>query len=743
MNGETFSGPSIPPRVLLVVPFGTFTVHHQLDAVLGTALRLRGSEVLAVGCDRIFKTCDVLSWSGANTERDCMTCAGTGAAFMAQFGMPYTLLGKALVPDDFAEAQAWADSVNPEEYSTAMYRDVPIGDWITSSVHSHFRITQAGLKEPQVRLVHKGYLVTGLLAFRAFSRIMEAYRPQAAVVFNGRLAVYRVAFETARRLNINVLSHERGWVDDSFMLFDNQVMVSPKPLVETPRQWKDIALTGDELRFVKQYYDNRERGKDINFTPFVNYTTDYASVRHSLNIPDGVKIVTVMTSSEFELCYIHEWKTFVSQLELIERLIEVFKNRKEYLVIRHHPYIGGMDESPPDRYFMTRVLAQARALPPNVRIITPSEKLSSYALLRCASAAITPFSTTAVEAVARGVPSASFEASPYRDIQRVCITDASPQALHALVDTLLDERPQSAAEELRRVYRFQNVLTRKLSVRFKSFGIKNTFSVDLRFTSAEDLKPGGGDAALDQVCDFMLGRGALHPAPTDADRARGSAEEDAFFANEIASNRDIHNRVKEQSPIYRKSRPAPAIALVNLPRPGAHPDYREAALRIARYRNVLNCDLSALSEGEALLAGLRRALEELDASYFAFTMNGCMLDESFLSNGVYAFVDDSASSLAALRYGGWVLDGEANVVDQIFTKQKPAVMYKEALALMPAFADWPALLPFHAMRREFFESLIGDLGRCAPAQRAERLFELLSAKEVKRLEYHGLGMARA
>src|SRR5437773_2090550 len=111
-------------RVLFFAPFGGFKVHHQFDAVLATALRLRGCESVIVLCDGIYAHCDVLVQSGPKAAQDCAGCAGKGKTFFSSFDLPVLRLRDFIEPDDFPSAERWADQVPPSDYPEARFGDL-------------------------------------------------------------------------------------------------------------------------------------------------------------------------------------------------------------------------------------------------------------------------------------------------------------------------------------------------------------------------------------------------------------------------------------------------------------------------------------------------------------------------------------------------------------------------------------------------------------------------------------------
>ncbi len=74
-------------RVLFFVPFGAFRVHNQLDLITALAVRARGSEVVAVGCDKIFRECDVTTWA-MDRQAECNACFESGRGLFTSFNIP-------------------------------------------------------------------------------------------------------------------------------------------------------------------------------------------------------------------------------------------------------------------------------------------------------------------------------------------------------------------------------------------------------------------------------------------------------------------------------------------------------------------------------------------------------------------------------------------------------------------------------------------------------------------------------
>lgn len=731
---------STPTRVLFFVPYGMFGVHNQVDAVLAVALRLRGAEVCVVRCDGIYPVCDVVAWAGASSKEECVRCAGYGFDLFTSMALPVLQMRNYLKPADYADAARWAKEVPVSSYSSAEWNGVPIGEWVTSSVFTYFRTTPRGLGRPEVQDVHRRFLETGVLTWLALSRIMDEYQPMQCVTFNGRMAPFRVALELAGQRGIPVLIHERGWVDDTFIFYENENCLATQPIFDCADQWGDIPLTSAECLRVKDYLASREYGKGMNFPSFYNYKTEYATARHALRIPKHARVLLVFTSSEFEFAESDYYRGICDQLELIDRLIEVFRHREEYLVIRHHPYIAGTNQVLADYHFLTRAYGQIAAAPENVRIIMPSEPLSSYALFWSADACISFLSTAGVEALARGLPTAALPESMYRQTMCRLIEQSSVESLAGLVDDLLRQTATFGVTELRRVCRFLHACIDKLPKRFKSFGIKNHFEPDMRFRTVDDLAP-GEDSELDVLCEHLLNGASFRPTPDASDRAKDDTEENEFLQEQMAGMLEQRVRVQRQSGQFLHWRLGPAVAILRIAWTGRHaPDFTAWAARSFRHRQIqeYECQIDAELRHPEVMRAILSGLMTVREDYVLITWNSVRHDESVISCAVDQLLDDAGLAIDGVIFGAWLVSADNGITGEIFTGRVPAATYEEALTLLPALREPQTLLPFGLFRRSKLLPLLEEISLLPDAEAAAR--RLFSALRVNSFHHRLLPM---
>ena len=713
------------PRVLFFAPFGAWSVHTQVDAVLGAALKLRGADVCVVRCDGVYPACDVLAWSGASAKEHCAFCAGSGSKIFDSFNIPLVQLRAHLSAADFTSVSQWANALPGSGLSAAEWKSLPFGKWVKSSVFSYFRTTESGLARLEVQAVNRRFLETGVLTWLALSRIIERYQPARCVIFNGRMAPFRIALELARQRGIPVLTHERGGIDDSFMFYENADCLATQPVYDCVDLWREIPLRRAECEAVKEYLTTREYGKGLNYPSFYSYSTDYAAVRSALRIPVSAKVLLALTSSEFELATSEHGKNISRQLDVLDALIEMFRNRDEFLVVRHHPNIAGTKDVLPDYGFLTRALRQAGRKPPNVRIIMPSESMSSYALFWNADACIAFFTTAGLETAARGLATASFPDSPYRQAITAVIDDTSVKGLDALVNSLFESTAGFAQADLRRVYRYMHAYITRLPKRFKSFGIKNHFESDLWFGTVEELAP-GNDEELDRVCKYLLTGASFWPEPSATDRLLDASEEESFLVDEMNALKDQRRRVRRRSDLVSRFRLNAPVAIVRVRRTAAESaaTSREGFLQVSRHEPVrpYSCELNSRMTHPKVLESVLMSLAEVEEEYVTFALDSVWQVESFLCTAGDQLLDDANLALDGVFHGGWLSPGDGNIDGEIFTKRVACATYDEAVGLLPALAEPHVFLPFGLFRKSRLRPLLEGISRFSTAEAAARQF---------------------
>ncbi|WP_148288187.1 hypothetical protein [Prochlorothrix hollandica] len=533
-------------KILFFTPYAGWDIHTQVDMVLAKALELRQCQCLTVLCDGLYQYCHLTNRSGKYTQADCNACAEYGVKSFSEILIPFIQLRNYISESDWRIGSDWVETLNIEDYPSAEYNGVPIGSWIISSIYTYFTIsTQQSLQDPKVQKVHRQYLIDGLVTYIAFSRLIYEHKPDHLVLFNGRIAPYRIAFEVAQAQGISTTCHERGFLAETFSFFENQTCLSIASGLTGVSYWSDIALSAQQLTDTKRYLSNREVGKELAYPSFYSKNDTHTDIRKRLNIPQSQKIVCIFTSSEDELASSEEYLDLQNQLTIIQRLINIFRKRDECLVIRHHPRIASMTHGIPDYTFINRAYTQAFSdLPSNVRIVMPQEPLTVYSLFWHVDLVIALISTVAIEALTRGIKTITLNSSSYSSVASSTFsTQTSEVKINAIIDKLLESSKTIDIDSISKSYRFAHAFFIQSSRKFKSFGTVDTHRSNIRIKNWLELNP-GIDPTLDQICNHIIYKDNLYILPNAEDNARSRTEEEYFFRQELQRIQTYRSKVQ-------------------------------------------------------------------------------------------------------------------------------------------------------------------------------------------------------
>lgn len=513
--------------VLFFMPYGAWKVHNQLDGLVAAVAKSRNLAVHLITCDGLYDPCAI-----TRGARNCTYCRETAELTLTTFDLSGRPLGSLILQSNVAEADAWVAGLPENHLVEARFRDLPIGEWAVSTVMTHFRISLAEqLADPRILPIHRRFLRDTLLTFLTLDRVLSDERIDAVFLFNARFYPYRAAFEAAKRRGLRVLVHERGRIADSFSFFDDETCLSSRPMRRLAKAWSNIPLDAAAIGRLEGHFSGKLVGQSSHWPSFYE-TVREADIYAVLDIPRNARLVGLFTTSSDEIAHFENYSNVTRQFELIDNIARALAGSDFVLVVRHHPAIGGMSAGGVEVSGFEQAYRQALGRRANMRILMPSDDVSSYALFPHLTAAIAPFSSIAMETIAYGIPTLVSEQSDAAFSGRFVLCDWSFETTKAAVDRLLSPQAWLRADDLRAFYRLCYAVLFRFSVSFKAIGIEHYFEPRLRLDLAEAVTL-GRDPALDRVYAYLRDGTPVHTNPLDSDENGSAAAEDAFIVAQL------------------------------------------------------------------------------------------------------------------------------------------------------------------------------------------------------------------
>jgi SAM-dependent methyltransferase len=662
-------------KILIFAPYGAWTVHHQVDAMVGAALMLRGCDVRALICDGIFENCPI-----TKNREFCDRCRDTADSLFSAFHIPLIRISELLKQRDMNDCHQWAEHISIPDMANATFEEAKIGEWVTPAMHSYFMTEILDFKKPDVVNKNRSFLYSGALLTRAFKSLFQSFVPAHLTCYSGFHLYYRVAMEIFKQHDIPVLVHERGAIDNSFLFVENESVHSFRGRFNAWETWKNIPLSLQECEQLKEYIANREQGKNLNSYVVSNFLSDELNIRRQLKIPDNIKIVSLFTTCDWELglSKLETPMKFDSQVSWLRHIINNFDQKDVFFVIRHHPGIvrkdGFIGKTFLKELFHFNIELAGRE---NVRVVMPYEKLSSYSLLWNSDAAVIVRSTIGLEAIFRGVGAVS-ELHSFKSI--VGIDHFESTDYKGAIQKAIAKTNTFGIEDLRQAYRASYFIFFRLSDLFKSIGIKDIWAPEIRLKNIEELKD-GNDPTLDRICDHVIMGKKLYPLPETSQGDRCLDTETGFLETEVREIQEKRARIQKTT---RPTVPGqePLFAVVRLRHDGRYQPVDTKlykSIGCSRHKNLEKYEIcfSSNSNMTGTLDEIRKVVNGIKAEYIYFGSDQTQVDESLFAETVDFLTKSQNGKYDGVISGAWICERDGSVYNEVFTERNSPREYQE------------------------------------------------------------------
>ena len=638
----------------------------------------------------------------------------------------------------------WSRQLDPDSFNSAIFKGSKLGNWVLAGVHSRFSISELDLSNEAVVTTYRRYLANSALVKEALENLFIQFIPDHVLCYSGVLAFYRTAFEVSRSRGIPVLVHERGGLPDSFVMINNENAHMPYNIFKGWELWKDEALAPDELEWAKGYIEARENGRNLNFHSAYNFSSSAIEVRHHLRIPQSSRILAVFPSNDWEYAMLRSscQVSFASQIEGLRAIVQAKLPAQWTIVIRLHPPLG-YSHLDIGSQFIEQMLDFSRNLPEHVRLIMPWEKLTSYALLWNVDAVLTFGSTLGLEAPFKGVSVASHACNSYSIAVPYC---HDPGGYEDLSESLFRQSEVFGIETLRNAYRGLYYLFKRLSFRFKSFGIKDIHFADIRLSDLSDLDH-GQDTSLDHICEHIIEGAPLIVGPSRELHSSTDEEESGFLERELIDIRKRRREINDRGKALAEQ-PETLLTVFRI-RQDVKSDTQDTILsksiRRSRHKKLETFPHNDIyfmpgRNGRQFARAMEDAASKAKGDYFYIGVDNAMIDESFFSQAVDFLDQEDNEKWDGILSGLWVCDENGRLTKkELFVKDDWSTTFDDSVAVFPILKQPSTFLSLVLMRKDswnrFWEAL-SDVHSCG-AELSRSIFEMLVGNQ-DRFRLHSL-----
>lgn len=410
-------------KVLLFCTEGMVPQHYSAVALIGRALQEQGHDVVATHCAGAIPRCvslDSMSLPGgvesAHRPEVCHTCTLIASGIRRFYGLKAFDIGAHLPSAEVCDSFM---TMFKDRMIDATVDGVAIGRLALHDVILAYKIADFSEATEEMRMLHHSLVRSAFVIYAAVKTVTAAYGFQRILVYGqyvqnmAALAAARAAGAEGRLLgHVSHRNVDRRWV----FIEPLEWRETMYGYLKTWPRWREAAWKPE---FIKMACDDLltrfgAAGSHV-YSPAKTLGED---VRRTLNIPDGVKIAAVFTSSLDEQVAQDQISRalgrsqhddgvdiFENQIEWLSYLVEKLGgDPSRHLVVRVHPREGSNKREQRASSHLALLRRTFAALPNNVTFLWPEDVISSYDLMEAADACLVSWSTIGLEAARLGVP---------------------------------------------------------------------------------------------------------------------------------------------------------------------------------------------------------------------------------------------------------------------------------------------------------------------------------------------------
>ena len=497
-----------PEKVLSFSPYAYWRLHALYEVAICHNLQARGHSYRYISCDGLFSDCDMFweSTVGPRPANACAVCQSQVKSLLADCRISNTWLGTYKGAGCETVARSFVDQLKDADLLVAVFREYPVGAWVKSSVHTHLRINAIDLTNLKHVVIMRSYLYSGVVALICIGQMLEVERPTVMLLFNGRMAVTRIALELAKERGIRVVCHERGLLKETLLFRENDTCLALRPFEKLSAEWAEMPLRKDEVARVTQWLGDRAHGANLNWKAY-SVQSSLGPIEAFLAAHAGKKIWSLFTSSTDEIVGNDDYTSvFGTQNRWVEETIRFVREHPTVaLVIRVHPNSGGKKSTGKNQGEVRFFAELKTTLPANVAVVLPDDNVSTYALVDRTDLGFVYGSTVALEMACRG--------------KRVVLASRSPWYFCPAINAIKDvggysqalenyaTQPLGSVESERiatAAYRFAYAYVYRWNVPFPLVHMPDIHNGVLTAKTLDELKPGMHEC-LDYCTEILLG----------------------------------------------------------------------------------------------------------------------------------------------------------------------------------------------------------------------------------------------
>ncbi|WP_338668960.1 hypothetical protein [Pseudodesulfovibrio methanolicus] len=477
------------------------------DLFWGLLARNHGYDATMVLCDGSLGACILNNVFGGGKpdrwERTCANCRVIGREIMEASGMPYVMLGDALEPADFDEAEAYAREFDPEKRLHEQLAGVKVGMYSMAALGRYGRCPYPLAVERHAGLIPR-FVRSGHLSATASRRLLDRFDPALVVTGHKTYTEWGPIWDMLKAENRAVMICQPGIVAGSVVMkvvrdeyaFGSYALSGPEWEALLARGM-DAGRVGELADYVSRYKAGQSQRENF----FDGDEPELDDLRRELGLTEDKPVWCVYTHLVWDAqmsedmvypgidTWLRETCRIIAEVTDVDWIIKIHPS--EHL----NQTESGARELV-DEFFVD-------GLPGHIRVIPATSRVNSYHLHELVDGGVTVRGTVGMELTLMGKPVILCSVSHYGGKGFTCDCATEDEYREALRTAAACPRLTRAQRDMAMTYAHSFFVDRQIPMDFEAL---------MRGRTAHaDFVPGAdpfNDRVLEAVMDAVRGGGS-------------------------------------------------------------------------------------------------------------------------------------------------------------------------------------------------------------------------------------------
>ena len=480
-------------KILIATSTGSNWPCSSFDSMIALALKLRGAEVSFLLCDGILPACQECDsqWISSkdimesNIKSVCKDCY-----------YPAELMLKPLN----IKIYKYSDFITKDKISELiLHKDLECDEHARAGTMRYFGIGKLNNKIQTD--VYEQFLNASKITKEVINNYIKKIKPTSAVIHHGIYVPQGIIASELSKNNINISvwgpSYRQGTV-----LFSRHETYHHSMINEKKSQWDAYDFNKEKESILLNYIHNKTVGANDWISYQSGSTESEDEIIKNYNLDPRKTTIGLLTNVIWDAQLHFKNSCFDSMLDWLFHTIDFFiHNDNLQLLIRVHP-AEVLGTVPSNQKVYDEILKKYNQIPPNIKIILPSDKTSTYSAMKICDCVLVYGTKTAIELASLGQRVIVAGESWARGKGFTVDVESVSQYENILKNIESIDIMDSNQLQLARKYAYHLFFRRMIPVKaLKKINAFGPYKINIKYISElED----GYDKGLDTICNAIL-----------------------------------------------------------------------------------------------------------------------------------------------------------------------------------------------------------------------------------------------